>query len=198
MGRPAALVVWPATNEVLVADGYANRRVVVYDAETGAYKRHWGAYGKKPDDAAPRARVYDGDGSPQFNLVHGIRISNDGLVYVGDRVNNRVQIFRLDGTFVKEVYLERKTSAGEGTAFDIGFSNDKTQRYMYVPDGSNKKVHILDRQSLAYLGYFGGHGGHGPGEFYHIHSIATDSKGNVYLGEVNNGRRVLRWNYKGK
>jgi DNA-binding beta-propeller fold protein YncE len=198
LGRPAALVVWPATNEVFVADGYANRRVVVYDAETGAYKRHWGAYGKKPDDASPRTRVLEGDGAPQFNLVHGLRISNDGMVYVGDRVNNRVQVFRLDGTFLKEVYLQRKNLSAEGTAFDVAFSSDKAQRYMFVPDGSNKKVHILDRQSLEILGFFGGRGGHGVGEFYHIHSIAADSKGNMYLGEVNNGRRVQRWNFKGK
>ena len=197
LGRPAGLVVNPGTNEVFVADGYGNRRVVVYDSETGAYKRHWGAYGNRPDDSAPRTRVYEGAGSPQFNLVHGIRISNDGLVYVGDRVNNRVQVFQLDGKFVKEVYIERPTEAGEGTAFDIAFSRDKAQQFFYVPDGSNKKVQIVNRQSLEVAGFFGGHGGHGAGEFYHIHSIVTDSKGNVYLGEVNNGRRVLRWNYQG-
>lgn len=197
LGRPAGVAVNAATNEVFIADGYANRRVAVFDSETGAYKRHWGAYGKRPDDSAPRTRVYEGDGSPQFNLVHGIRISNDGLVYVGDRVNNRIQVFKLDGTFVKEVYIERKTSAGEGTAFDVAFSPDKAQRFFYVPDGSNKKVDIVDRQSLEVVGFFGGHGGHGTGEFYHIHSIATDSKGNVYLGEVNAGHRAMRWNYKG-
>ncbi len=197
VGRPAGIVVWAPTNEVFVADGYANRRVVVYDADTGAYKRHWGAYGKKPDDAAPRTRVYEGDGSPQFNLVHGLRISNDGLVYVGDRVNNRIQVFKLDGTFVKEGYIERKTSAGEGTVFDVAFSPDKQQRFFYVPDGSNKKVQIVNRETLEIVSVFGGHGGHGAAEFYHIHSIATDSKGNIYLGEVNTGRRALKWNYKG-
>jgi hypothetical protein len=197
LGRPAGLAVWPATNEIFVADGYGNRRVVVYDTETGAYKRHWGAYGKKPDDSAPRTRVYEGEGSPQFNLVHGIRISNDGLVYVGDRVNNRVQVFKLDGTFVKEGYIERKTSAGEGTAFDVAFSPDKQQRFFYVPDGSNKKLQIVDRESLEILGFVGGHGGHGALDFYHIHSIATDSKGNIYMGEVNAGRRALKWSYKG-
>jgi hypothetical protein len=197
LGRPAGLVVWPATNEVFVADGYGNRRVVVYDAETGAYKRHWGAYGKKPDDTAPRTRVYEGEGSPQFNLVHGLRISNDGLVYVGDRVNNRIQVFKLDGTFVKEGYIQRKTSAGEGTAFDVAFSTDKQQKYFYVPDGSNKKLQIVNRETLEIAGWFGGHGGHMASDFYHIHSIATDSKGNIYMGEVNAGRRALRWNYKG-
>lgn len=197
LGRPAGLVVWPATNELFIADGYANRRVVVFDASTGAYKRHWGAYGRKPDDTAPRTRVYDGPGSPQFNLVHGLRVSNDGLVYVGDRVNNRVQVFRLDGTFVQEGYIERKTSAAEGTAFDVAFSPDKQQRFVYVPDGSNKKIQIVNRKTLEVVGFVGGNGGHGAAEFYHIHSIATDSKGNIYLGEVNNGRRALRWNYKG-
>jgi DNA-binding beta-propeller fold protein YncE len=197
LGRPAGLVVNAGTNEVFVADGYGNRRVVVYDSETGAYKRHWGAYGNRPDDNAPRTRVYSGEGSPQFNLVHGIRISNDGLVYVGDRVNNRVQVFQMDGKFVKEVYIERPTEAAEGTAFDIAFSPDKLQQFFYVPDGSNKKVQIVNRQNLEIVGFFGGHGGHGVGEFYHIHSIVTDSKGNIYMGEVNNGRRVLRWNYKG-
>ena len=197
LGRPAGIVVWAPTNEVFVADGYGNRRVVVYDADTGAYKRHWGAYGKRPEDAAPRTRVYEGDGSPQFNLVHGLRISNDGFVYVGDRVNNRIQVFKLDGTFVKEGYIERKTSAGEGTAFDVAFSPDKQQRFFLVPDGSNKKLQIVNRETLEIAGFAGGHGGHGPSDFYHIHSIATDSKGNIYMGEVNAGRRALRWNYKG-
>ena len=192
LGRAAGLAMNPKTNEIFVADGYGNRRVVVYDATTGAYKRHWGAYGNKPDVSAPRTRVYEGAGSPQFNLVHGIRISNDGLVYVGDRVNNRIQVFQLDGKFVKEVYIERKTEAGEGTGFDVAFSPDKQQQFFYVPDGSNKKVQIVNRQTLELVGFFGGHGGHGVGEFYHIHSIVTDSKGNVYMGEVNNGRRVLR------
>ena len=195
LGRPAGVAVY--ANEVFVADGYGNRRVIVFDADTGAYKRHWGAYGKKPDDSAPRTRVYEGPGSPQFNLVHGIRISNDGLVYVGDRVNNRIQVFRLDGTFVKENYIERKTSGAEGTAFDIAFSPDKQQQFFYVPDGSNKKVDIVNRETLEILGFFGGQGGHGVGDFFHIHSAMTDSKGNIYIGEVNNGRRVLRWNYKG-
>jgi hypothetical protein len=195
LGRPAGVAVY--ANEVFVADGYGNRRVIVFDADTGAYKRHWGAYGRKPDDSVPRTRVYEGAGSPQFNLVHGIRISNDGLVYVGDRVNNRIQMFRLDGTFVKENYIERKTSGAEGTAFDIAFSPDKQQRFFYVPDGSNKKVDIVNRDTLEIVGFFGGHGGHGVADFFHIHSAVTDSKGNIYIGEVNNGRRVLRWNYKG-
>jgi NHL repeat len=197
LNRPAGTAVYPKTNEVFVADGYGNRRVIVFDADTGAYKRHWGAYGNRPDDAAPRTRVYEGPGSPQFNLVHGIAISNDGLVYVGDRVNNRIQVFRPDGTFVREGYIERKTSGAEGTAFGLAFSPDKQQQFFYVPDGTNKKVQIVNRETLGIVSFFGGHGGHGVGDFYHIHSIATDSKGNVYLGEVNAGRRALRWKYLG-
>jgi hypothetical protein len=197
LNRPAGIYVYPKTNEVFVADGYGNRRVIVFDADTGAYKRHWGAYGNKPDDTVPRTRVYDGPGPAQFNTVHGIRISNDGLVYVGDRVNNRIQVFTPEGKFVKEGFIERKTSTPEGTAFDVAFSADKGQQFLYVSDGSNKKVQILNRETLEVVGFFGGHGGHGPGQFYHLHSIATDSKGNVYIGE-SFGERALRWNLKSR
>jgi len=198
LNRPAGIVVYQKTNEVFVADGYGNRRVIVYDADTGAYKRHWGAYGNKPDDAAPFTRTYEGPKGPaQFNTVHGLAISNDGIVYVGDRVNNRIQSFRLDGTFLKEVFIERQTTARFGTGFGVAFSGDKQQRFFYVPDGTNKKVQIVDREKMEVVGFFGGYGGHGFGEFSHIHSIATDSKGNVYLGEVDTGRRTYRWNYRG-
>jgi len=197
VNQAAGIAVYPKTNEAFVADGYGNRRVIVFDADTGDYKRHWGAYGNKPDDAAPKTRTYEGPGSPQFSTVHGIAISNDGLVYVGDRVNNRIQSFGLDGKFVKEVFIERNTSARFGTGFGVAFSNDKEQRFFYVPDGTNKKVQIVDRASMEVIGFFGGIGGHGVGEFSHIHSIATDSKGNIYLGEVDTGRRVYRWNRKG-
>ena len=145
LGRPAELWVYEPTNEVFVADGYANRRVAVFDADTGAYKRHWGAYGSRPEDDAPRARVFAGPGSPQFNLVHGIGISNDGIVYVGDRVNNRIQAFQIDGTFVNEVYIQRETSAREGTGFDVGFSADPEQQYFFVPDRQQQES--ADRRS---------------------------------------------------
>src|SRR5207344_3125214 len=102
VNRAAAVAVFPKTNEVFVADGYGNRRVIVFDADTGAYKRHWGAYGEKPDDKASQARTFEGKGPLQYNTVHSLRISNDGLVYVCDRRNNRIQVFRPDGVFVKE------------------------------------------------------------------------------------------------
>jgi DNA-binding beta-propeller fold protein YncE len=190
----AGIAVHEPTNEVFVADGYRNRRVIVFDAATGAYKRHWGAYGNRPDDAAPFTRVYEGRGPEQFNTVHGIAVSNDGIVYVGDRVNNRIQAFRIDGTYLNEVFIERQTTARFGTGFAAAFSPDAEQRYFYVPDGTNKKVQIVERRTMKHIGYFGGYGGKGVGEFSHIHSIATDSRGNVYLGEVDTGRRVYRWN----
>jgi hypothetical protein len=117
-------------------------------------------------------------------------------VYVGDRRNNRIQVFQPDGTYVKEGYVERKTLGEEGTTFDIAFSPDKQQQFFYVPDGVNKKVQIVNRQTLEVVGFFGGHGGRGFGQFFHIHNIACDSKGNVYLGE-SFGQRIVRWNYKG-
>ena len=196
VNRAAGVFVYAPTNELFVADGYGNRRVIVFDAESGAYKRHWGAYGNRPDDAAPFTRVYDGPGPQQFNTVHGLGISNDGIVYVGDRVNNRIQSFRLDGTYLDEVFIERQTKGPFGTGFDVAFSPDE-QRYVYVPDGTNKKVQIVERETMRLVGYFGGFGGHGVGEFSHIHSIATDSAGNVYLGEVDTGRRAYRWTYRG-
>jgi hypothetical protein len=196
LNRPAGFVVYPKTNEVFVADGYGNRRIIVFDADTGAYKRHWGAYGNKPDDNVPRTRTTEGAGPTQFNTVHGIAISNDNLVYVADRINNRIQVFTIEGKYVKEGYIERKTTSTEGTVFGIAFSPDKQQQFLYVPDGSNKKVQILNRETLEVVGSFGGHGGHGVGQFYHIHSIAADSKGNIYLGE-SFGQRAVRWNYKG-
>ena len=106
-------------------------------------------------------------------------------------------IFQAGRTFVNEVFIERKTSARFGTGFGLAFSQDKAQRFFFVPDGTNKKVQIVDRASMQVIGFFGGVGGHGVGEFSHIHSIATDSKGNIYLGEVDTGRRAYRWNYKG-
>lgn len=195
--RPAAIALYEPDDEIFVADGYANRRVIVFDAITGKYKRHWGAYGNVPDDSAAPKYTFQGPGSPQFNVVHGIAVSADKLVYVCDRLNNRIQVFKPDGSFVKEGYISRKTDTPDGTALDVAFSADQQQQFIYVVDMANKKVQIVNRATLEVVGYFGGRGGHGLGDFYHIHSISTDSQGNVYLGEVNYGRRALRWMYKG-
>jgi DNA-binding beta-propeller fold protein YncE len=193
---PAKTFVDPKTNELYVADGYANHRVIVFDADTGQYKRHWGAYGNKPDDA--NAGPYKPDDPPakQFrNPVHCAMLSEDGLLYVCDRGNDRIQVFKPDGSFVKEAFIERGT-LGSGAAWDIAFSRDKEQKYIYVCDGENDRIHILDRQSLEVLTSFG-EGGRQPGEFYGVHSIATDSKGNIYTTETWRGQRVQRFLYKG-
>lgn len=203
LNGPAGIFVYPKTNEVFVADGYTNRRVIVFDADTGAYKRHWGGYGKRPDDGfkfPPRAQMIQGPPQQSFSTpVHAVIVSNDDLVYVADRSNNRLQVFRLDGTFVREVFVNRNTLQAEGTVHNFALSRDPAQRYLYVADGSNKAIHILDRQSLTLLDSIGGHGGHNAREFFHLHSLASqpDSKGNLFVGEVNDGQRYYRVRYLG-
>jgi DNA-binding beta-propeller fold protein YncE len=201
LGGPAGVFVYPKTNELFVADGYFNRRVIVFDASTGKYKRHWGAYGKPPDDnyAFPaRAQLLQAPPATQFhNPVHAVVVSNDDLVYAADRTNNRFQVFRLDGTFVREVFIARNTLQAEGTVHHFVLSPDKAQQFLYIVDGSNKVVRILNRQTLETLANVGGHAGHNAREFFHIHSAAVDSKGNLFLGEVNNGQRYYRYAFKG-
>jgi DNA-binding beta-propeller fold protein YncE len=201
LGGPAGLFVYRKTNELFVADGYFNRRVIVFDADTGAYKRHWGAYGKKPDDnlkLPTREQVVQGAMPSGFNNpVHAVVVTNDDLVYVADRSNNRFQVFQLDGTFVKETFISRNTLQAEGTVHAFAVSPDKDQKFLYVVDGSNKAVRVLNRQTLQIVSSIGGHAGHNAREFFHIHSLAADSKGNLFLGEVNNGQRYYRYAYKG-
>jgi DNA-binding beta-propeller fold protein YncE len=191
---PTKATYYAKTNEVFISDGYINRRLAVFDADTGRYKRHWGAYGKKPDDAAPKTRTYDGPPPEQFNLSHDVQISNDDLVYVADRSNNRLQVFRPDGTFVKEAFVAREVRTPTGTVVTMAFSPDKEQRFLYVTSG-DQKVRILDRQTLQVIGSFG-RLGHYAGQFHHITDITVDSKGNIYTGE-NEGRRVQKWTFKG-
>jgi DNA-binding beta-propeller fold protein YncE len=183
-------------NEAYVSDGYGNHRVAVIDMDTGKIKRYWGAYGNKPDDTNlgrynPTAPV-----AQQFrNPVHCAEPSKDGLVYVCDRVNDRIQVFQKDGKFVKEAFVEKNT-LGDGAVWDIAFSKDPQQKYFYLADGANEKIHVFDRQSLTELTSFGD-GGRQPGQFYAVHSIATDSKGNVYTTETYRGQRLQKFVYKG-
>jgi DNA-binding beta-propeller fold protein YncE len=193
---PAQIFVDPKTNEAYVSDGYGNHRVIVFDADTGKYKRHWGAYGNKPDDATPAAYKPTDPPAQQFrNPVHCVQISTDNLVYICDRQNDRIQVFHTDGTFVKEVFINKET-LGSGSAWEIAFSKDPQQKFMYLTDGENDRIHILERDSLKLLTTFG-EGGRQPGEFYGVHSIATDSKGNLYTAETYRGQRIQKFIYKG-
>ena len=193
---PAKMWVDPKRNELYVADGYGNKRVIVFDADTGKYKRHWGAYGHKPDDTDPGPYVPGQPLDQQFrNPTHCAVLSNDDLLYVCDRVNDRIQVFKPDGTYLKEKIYYPNT-LGDGAMFDIAFSKDPQQKYMYVSDGTNMKIHILDRATMEVLTSFGD-GGRQPGEFYAVHSIATDSKGNIFTAETYRGQRVQKFLYKG-
>lgn len=216
LGGPTSMVVDPETNEIYIADGYVNRRVIVFDAESGEYKRHWGAYGEVPHD---EPLGYDNigpgpDSARQFRgAVHSIVISRDALVYVTDRENNRIQIFRKDGAFVDEVFVRPQTgSTGStwdlprddrsyeqaladlipGSAWDVALSEDPEQRWLYLADGTNNVVWILDRTTLEVVGHFG-RGGKQPGQFGWLHNIAVDSKGNIYTAEVAQEKRVQKF-----
>ena len=195
-GRVAKIWVDQKTNEAYVADGYLNKRVAVLDADTGKMKRYWGAYGNKPDDA--KQPNYDPAAPPQQqfrNPVHCVERSNDGLVYVCDRQHDRVQVFQPDGKFVKEAFFARNT-LGAGSVWDIAFSKDRQQRYIFLADGQNSRVRIIVRETLEEIAAFGD-GGRQPGQFYGVHSIATDSKGNLYTTETYEGKRLQRFIYKG-
>lgn len=195
-GRVAKISFDAIGDEAYVADGYGNKRVAVLDADTGEFLRYWGAYGEPPQDGD--LGPYDPDAPParQFrNPVHCAEPTNDGLVYVCDRPNDRIQVFRTDGTFVEEVFIAPRT-LGDGSTWDIAFSRDPEQRFMYVADGKNMKIYVLDRSSLEILTSFGD-GGRQPGQFYGVHSIATDSRGNLYTTETYEGKRLQKFVFKG-
>ncbi|HKO54790.1 MAG TPA: hypothetical protein VJ276_02860 [Thermoanaerobaculia bacterium] len=185
-----------SANEAYVSDGYGNHRVVVIDMDTGKFKRYWGAYGEKPDDTPLGNYNPDAPIAQQFRTpVHCAEPSNDGMVYVCDRPNDRIQVFTKDGKFVKETQVA-KTTRGDGSVWDIAFSRDADQKYFYLADGANEKIRVFDRKALTELTSFGD-GGRQPGQFYAVHSIATDSKGNVYTTETYRGQRLQKFVYKG-
>src|SRR5262247_4666856 len=193
LSRPAAVAVYAKTNEVFVADGYGNRRVIVFDAGTGAYKRHWGAYGNRPDD---NKVTWDFKGPPpqQFtNPVHCITMTNDGLVVVCDRQHNRMQFFRKDGTFVREIFVLKDSYPG--TIGSIVKWPDAAQTYLLVVDDPNGQFHVVNRVSGEVVNSVG-RVGHQLGEFYNLHFIGIDSKGNVYSAEVQ-GKRVQKFRNAG-
>jgi DNA-binding beta-propeller fold protein YncE len=195
-GRPAKISFNMTGDEAYISDGYLNRRVAVIDANTGEVKRFWGAYGNEPSDEDSGRYDPNAELIQQFRTpVHCAEPSEDGLVYVCDRPNDRLQVFQTDGTYVTETRIAPAT-LGDGSTWDIAFSRDPAQTYMYLADGKNMKVYIMDRQSLEVLTSFGD-GGRQPGLFFAVHSIATDSQGNIFTTETYEGKRVQRFVYKG-
>jgi len=192
LGQPADIEVDPTNNEAYIADGYQNKRVLVVDGNTGKYIRHWGAYGSVPDDANPGPYVPGQPPAPQFrNPVHCVRITNDALVYVCDRVNNRIQVFQKDGRFVEEFFVDRNT-LGNGSTWDVDVSPDNRQRHLYNADGENEHVWILNRQTGVILDSFG-RNGRNAGQFHWVHNLAVDSRGNIYTAEVDTGKRAQKF-----
>jgi DNA-binding beta-propeller fold protein YncE len=201
LNRPSAVAIDNAANEVYVADT-GNRRIVVFNADTGAYKRHWGGSGEKPG-ADPGKYDPNAPAAKQFRDVTCVDIAKDGNVYVCDRTSNRVQVFTKDGKFVKEGIVNKNTTgavvtgqfgvvSAMGTVWDVAFSNDAQQRYLFVADGTDKQIVVLDRNTLAQVGTIG-EGGRQPGRFLAVGSIAVDSRGNIYTGEQHHGKRVQKF-----
>ncbi|HTE14568.1 MAG TPA: hypothetical protein VK642_05785 [Burkholderiales bacterium] len=190
LGRPAAIVSDAAAHEIIVGDGYGNRRVIVFDATTGAYKRHWGAYGAVPDDGKVDPYKPGATPSKQFGNPHCVRQTNDKLIYVCDRPNNRLQVFRADGNFLHEFFIESQSLSGP--VADTVASTDAQQRYLFVADGGSSQINILSRDSGKIIGSFG-RPGRMAGEFRNLHNIAIDSKGNIFTAEAGFGRRVQKF-----
>jgi DNA-binding beta-propeller fold protein YncE len=196
LGQAASVEVDRAAHEVYLADGYYNRRVIVFDTNTGAFKRMWSAYGKPPvDSGKPDLRRTAPPTEAQLatfgNPVHCVRVAKDGLVYVCDRINNRVQVFQKDGRFVKQFTIEGNT-AGNGSAWDIALSRDPEQRWIFLADGRNNRIVTLLRETGAIVSTLGRPGRYA-GEFHWVHDITIDSNGNLYAGEVDNGKRVQKF-----
>lgn len=195
LGEPAEVFVDDAAHEVYIADGYMNRRVVVYDSNTGEFRRGWGAYGmplSQIDNGRAPAHDTEHPDKQFHGTMNGVDISVDGLVYVCDRGGDRVQIFTKDGKFVKEFLISPKTTEGAGTVWSTMFSRDPKQRYLYVADGSNGMIRILNREDGMQVGSFG-RKGHQAGEFDSVERMVLDSKGNLYVSEVNHNTRLQKF-----
>ena len=202
LNRPSALAFDAAANEVFVAD-MGNRRVAVFDADKGTYKRHWFAYGEKTAGAAPGPYNPADQPAKSFRDITCIEIARDGMVYVCDKSSNRIQVFDKSGRFVKEGFVAKNTMGGvlagsfgvinaAGAVWDAALSNDAQQRFLFVADGMNKKIHILQRDNLTEVGAIGS-GGRYPGQFLAVNSVAVDSQGNLYTGETHHGKRVQKF-----
>jgi DNA-binding beta-propeller fold protein YncE len=191
--QPGDAFIHAPTNELFVADGYGNNRVIVFDATSGQFKRMWGAFGNTPETPAPAGRgaaPAGPDGPPQFGLVHAVKVSTDGTVYVADRTNNRIQLFSLEGTYLRQVTV---TNEGGVTPVPAGFafSPDARQQFLYVVDSGPMRIVIFDRATMTQIGAIGMRGS-GKGEFDIVHHMAADSKGNLYAAEIVTNRRAQR------
>ena len=227
VNRPADIFINQKTDEAFVADGYGNRRIIVFDATTGAFKRMWGAFGNPPDSnppagapgaagagggrggragggggrggqaqAAPQLDT-QGPGAEHFgNPLHNVKISNDGIVYVADRSNRRIQVFTPDGRYQSQVFINR-AGPSDGSVAGFAFSPDRQQRFLYAADYGNSHIVVLDRKSMEVLYQFGTRSAT-PGNFQGPHLIASDSKGNLYVAEVAPGNRAQKFLLKGK
>lgn len=215
--KPTEMAVYPKTNELFVSDGYGNKRIIVFDADTGAFKRMWGAFGNVPRDGPPSAsggeesvgaakagmnRIPAKETAPtdpgpsQFDTVHDVKVSNDGFVYVSDRGGKRVQVFTVNGKFVAQTFIDRWCEAphcGNGqTVASTAFSADPAQRFLYVASRSPARIWVLDRKTLQPLDSFG-RPGVAPGEFYVLHHLVADSRDSLYASEVEDGRRIQKF-----
>lgn len=192
LGRPAGIEVDEAAHEVYISDGYLNKRVMVLDSHTLGFKRMWGGYGNVPDDTDPGPYKLTPTHDQQFRSpVHCVHISNDGLVYVCDRANDRIQIFTKQGKFLKEFFVHPETRE-PGTVCDIAFSRDARQEYLLVADDTDNVIWTLRRSDGTVLGSTG-HNGRNAGQFHAIHSLVSDSAGNLYTGEVETGKRIQKF-----
>jgi DNA-binding beta-propeller fold protein YncE len=192
--QPGDAFVYTKTGELFVADGYGNNRVIVFDAATGAFKRMWGAFGNTPETPAARGRgaaPAGPDGPPQFGLVHAVKVSDDGIVYVADRSNNRIQTFTVEGQYLRQVSVATAEGDPAGVPAGFAFSPDPDQRLLYVVDSGPMRIVVFDRRSLTQLGAIGMRGA-GPGEFDIVHHMAADSKGNLYAAEIVTNRRAQK------
>jgi DNA-binding beta-propeller fold protein YncE len=191
--QPGDAFIHAPTNELFVADGYGNNRVIVFDATSGQFKRMWGAFGNAPETPAPAGRgaaPAGPEGPPQFGLVHAVKVSTDGTVYVADRTNNRIQLFSLGGKYLRQVTV---TNEGGVTPVPAGFafSPDARQQFLYVVDSGPMRIVIFDRATMTQIGAIGMRGS-GKGEFDIVHHMAADSKGNLYAAEIVTNRRAQR------
>jgi hypothetical protein len=192
LGRPAGIEVDAEAHELYIADGYMNRRVIVYDSDSGIFKRLWGAYGNPPNDVDPGPYDPAAPADQQFrNPVHCVHISRDGLVYVCDRANDRMQIFTKNGKFVKEVSLRMQT-LGMGSVWQFAFSIDEHQKFLLIADGENNVIWTVRRGDGSVVGQTG-HNGRNAGQFHWVHQVVSDSQGNLYTGEVDTGKRIQKF-----